>query len=164
MKLNKKGMELFDTWRDKYYGELERMRKETGDPDWIEGWCIIDTPEYEHDINDVIGVMIFGDDDDAIYHILENFSAKEEYAFGYTAAEVVEMMKPYFDINEDEDDLTWELDKTTFYIDCGDGTYTHGEWVDREAAESFCKSARACGDNLTVIGTEPPVGYERVGA
>lgn len=103
MKLNEKGMKVFNEWQRKYYDELDRIRKETGDPEWIEGWCIIDTMDFEHDINDIIGVMIFGDDDDAIYHILDNYRADEPYAFGYTAAQVVEMMKPFFDIKENED-------------------------------------------------------------
>lgn len=106
MKLNAKGMELFDKWEHIYWDEVTKQREQTGDPDWIEGWCIIDDADHCKTIEDCIGVAVFGDDDDAIYHILDNFLPHEHYAYGYTAEQVVEMLKPYFDIGDDED-LSW---------------------------------------------------------
>lgn len=103
MKLNEKGKEVYSAWEKKYYAELERIRKELNDPEWSEGWCIIDNDDFEHDINDIVGVMIFGDDVSAIYNILEHFRPSDHYAYGYTATQVVEMMKQYFDISADED-------------------------------------------------------------
>jgi len=103
MKLNAKGMELYNKWEGIYYDELEKQRKERNDPEWIEGWCIIDDNEHCPTIEDYVGLAIFGDNDDAIYHVLDNFNAGDRYAYGYTAEQFVEMLKPYFDINEDDD-------------------------------------------------------------
>ena len=106
MTLNAKGMEIFNIWERKYYDELERIRKETNDPDYEEGWCIIDYPET---LEDEIGILIFGDDDNAIYHIIECVdtgvfkSPDEEWLFGKSCREMVELLKPYFDIDDDED-------------------------------------------------------------
>lgn len=102
MKLNSKGWDLFYKWEAVYRKELEKQRKLTGDPDWIDGWCIIDGSDHIHSIEDAVGVAVFGDDDDAIYRVLENYDPDEHYAFGYTAEQFVEMLKPYFDIDEGE--------------------------------------------------------------
>ena len=106
MKLNKSGWELYDKWQDIYYDELNKQRAELNEPDYIEGWSIIDDNEHCPTIEDYVGLAVYGDDDDAIYHILENYRPDEHYAYGYTAAQVVEMLKPYYDIEPDED-LTW---------------------------------------------------------
>lgn len=110
MKLNAKGLELYDKWEHIYYDELTKQREQRGDPDWIEGWCIIDDSDHCKTIEDYVGLAIFGDDDYAIYHILDNFHPKEHYAYGYTAEQVVEMMKPYFDIGDDEV-LSWNREE-----------------------------------------------------
>lgn len=108
MKLNAKGMELFDKWEHIYFEELEKQREQRGDEDYFEGWCIIDDFDHIHDINDEIGLLIFGYDDNAIYHVLGCIDDKmvrsdEVWAFNTTSAQLVEMMKPYFDIDEQED-------------------------------------------------------------
>lgn len=110
MKLNAKGLELYDKWEHIYYDELTKQREQRGDPDWIEGWCIIDDGDHCKTIEDCVGLAIFGDDDYAIYHILDYFHPKEHYAYGYTAEQVVEMMKPYFDIGDDEV-LSWNREE-----------------------------------------------------
>ena len=108
MKLNVKGMELYDKWERIYVEELTKQREQRCDEDYIEGWCIIDDYDHIHDINDEIGLLIFGYDDMAIYHVLECIDDKmvrsdEVWAFDTTSAQLVEMMKPYFDIDEQED-------------------------------------------------------------
>jgi len=101
MKLNIKGTELYDKWMDIWDKEVERIWKE--EPHLDPGWYCIDNDSFVKNIEDQIGIALVGDDDDAIYHILEWYRPNDPYAFGYTAAEVVEMMKPYFDIDPDED-------------------------------------------------------------
>lgn len=105
MKLNAKGMEIYKVWERKYYDELDRIRKETNDLDYEEGWCIVDNPKT---LDDEIGILIFGYDDNAICHILdcvemEMFTPDEEWMFGKSCREMVELLKPYFNIKDDED-------------------------------------------------------------
>lgn len=154
MKLNAKGMEIYKVWERKYYDELERLRKETGDPEYEDGWCIIDNPQT---LEDEIGILIFGDNDNAIYHIMNCVdggmfkSPDEEWMFGKSCREMVELLKPYFDI-DDKDDLDWyeeDEELITFFLDYGNGLIAHGEWKDRKAAEFFSASAGA-----KVIGCE----------
>lgn len=106
MKLNAKGLDLLNKWDGIYSNELEKLRKELNDPDYFEGWSIIDDGDHCPTIEDCVGLAVYGDDDNAIYHILENYRPDEHYAYGYTAAQVVEMLKTYFDI-EPDDDLSW---------------------------------------------------------
>lgn len=101
MKLNKKGMELFDKWLGIWEKEAERLEAE--EPTADTGWGCLENDSFEKTIDDYIGIAILGDDDGAIYHILDNYEPTEIYAFGYTADQVVEMMKQYFDIDEDDD-------------------------------------------------------------
>jgi hypothetical protein len=108
MKLNAKGMELYDKWEHIYVEELTKQREQRGDQEWCDGWCIIDDYDHIHDINDEIGLLIFGYDDYAIYHVLECIDDKfvradEIWGFDTTSAQLVELMKPYFDIDENED-------------------------------------------------------------
>lgn len=60
MKLNAKGLELFDKWNHIYYDELALQRELRDDPDWTEGWCIIDDYDHIQTIEDEVGLLIFG--------------------------------------------------------------------------------------------------------
>lgn len=107
MKLNKQGQKLYDKWEHIYYDELVKIREQTNDPDFCEGWCIIDDWDHIHNIDDEIGLLIFGYEDDAIYHIIETVNSKwlrpdEEWMFGKSCREMIELLKPYFDIDENE--------------------------------------------------------------
>lgn len=110
MKLNTKGLELYDKWEHIYYDELDKERKERNDPNWIEGWCIIDDWDHIHDINDEIGLLIFGYEDCAMGHLMEWANSPDEvYIFGFTYRQIVEMMKEYFDYDESEaDEFEWD--------------------------------------------------------
>lgn len=110
MKLNKKGEALFNKWANIYYDELEKERKERNDPEWIEGWCIIDDFDHIHNIEDEIGLLIFGYEDCAMEHLMEWAESPDEvYLFGYTYRQIVDMMREYFDYTEDEaDEFDWE--------------------------------------------------------
>lgn len=108
MKLNAKGLELFNKWEHIYVEELTKQREQRGDPEYCEGWSIIDDSDHIRSVEDAVGLAVFGDDDRAIYHILQcieygYFSADEEYCFGVSAMQFVELLKPYFEISESEE-------------------------------------------------------------
>lgn len=109
MKLNKSGVEVYNKWSGIYNSELEKLRTENNDPDFCEGWCIIDDDSHIHNIEDEIGLLIFGYDDNAIYHILDCIDdgfvgADDEWTHGVSSRQLIEMMKPYFNI-VDKDDI-----------------------------------------------------------
>lgn len=108
MKLNRSGMEVFNKWEEVYRKELENERKLRNDPEYSDGWCIIDDSRYVKDEDDALGILIFGDDDSAICHIMncvENGTFKsydDEWAFGKTCREMIIALLPYFDMVEEE--------------------------------------------------------------
>ena len=92
MKLNEKGLELYCKWHDIYKKALALEY----------GWSIIEDWGFVNNIEDMVGLAIYGDDDFAIYNIYNNYLHGEEYAYGVTADEMIEKLKPYFYIFEDE--------------------------------------------------------------
>ena len=108
MKLNNEGMTIFNKWEEIYQRELEEERKLRNDPEWCEGWSIIEDERYVYDAETALGILIFGDDDSAIYHIMqcveENFfnGYDDVWAFGKTCREMIIDLLPYFDVCEEE--------------------------------------------------------------
>lgn len=103
MKLNDKGIALYKVWEKKYYDELDRLKKELNDPNYEEGWCILETKGIEKTIEDSVGIEVFGDDDNAIYHVLDcNFRDDEAWAFGVNWKDFVKMLLPYYDYDEED--------------------------------------------------------------
>lgn len=106
MRLNKAGMKIFDKWEHIYLDELTKQREQRGDPDYEEGWCIIDDADHVKTEEDAIGIAIFGDDDNAIYHIMDYVERyvgiDEEWACGVTARQMVERLTPYFEMTDGE--------------------------------------------------------------
>lgn len=101
LKFNEKGEQTYQKWEDIYYAELAKMRQEMNDPEYIEGWCIIDDWDHIHNIEDEIGLLLFGYEDLAMGHIMEWCDdPDDEYMFGYSYRKIVEMMKEYFDFDE----------------------------------------------------------------
>lgn len=92
MKLTEKGMEIFRKWESVYFAELEKLRKENNDPDFCEGWCIIDDADHIDTIEDEIGLLIFGYDDHVIDHLKEYIEdyGDDEYFCGFTAQEIID--------------------------------------------------------------------------
>ena len=115
MRLNAKGMEVFNKWHKIYCDELEKIRKETNNPNYEEGWCIIEDTDHVKTRDDVIGILIFGDDDNAIYHILECidmglFKPDENYYWNVelTCRQLIKRLIPYYDMAESEvNELKW---------------------------------------------------------
>ena len=97
--LTTKGNELFNKFHEYYYEELECLRKEYNDPEYTEGWCIIDTPKYVKTLEDICGVLIYGEDENAIGHVelfIETWGEDEVYNLGYTGKEVLNELARYY--------------------------------------------------------------------
>lgn len=108
--MNELGKALYNKWDRIYRGELQRIRAERNDPEYIEGWCIIDNYDFVKTLEDEVGLLIFGYDD-GLPQMFENQWPKiyreDEYFFtdingkDYTLKEVKEKCKLYFDGWED---------------------------------------------------------------
>lgn len=70
-KLTEKGIAERDRMEQKYYAELGVLRKEKNDPEYLEGWCIIDTDKYIKTLDDEIALLVYGYDDDVLDTISE---------------------------------------------------------------------------------------------
>lgn len=109
MKLNDKGWELYYKWESIYEAELKRLQEERNDPDYFDGWCIIDNSDFVKNIDDLVGLLCFGDDDHAIWNIVDQIynwgcGADSEYAFGTSYRQLIDLLKPYFDISEEDEE------------------------------------------------------------
>ena len=97
--LTVKGNELNDRFDRYYCEELEYLRKEYNDPEYFEGWCIIDTPKYVKTLEDICGILIYGDDTNAVNHVEEfirQYGENEIYDLGYTGKEVLNELTKYY--------------------------------------------------------------------
>lgn len=101
--LNANGQKLYEKFERFHRERIDEIRKETGDYDYTEGWCVIDNSEYVKTLEDVCGIIIYGYDNDGIDHICEyigDYGENSEYDLGFTARQVlVELMK-YYMLNE----------------------------------------------------------------
>lgn len=96
--LTAEGKRLSDKFDRYYKEELECLRREFGDPNYFEGWCIIDTPKYVKTLEDVCGLAIYGEDD-AISHLKEFINTEGEdaiYDLGFTGREVLYKLLTYY--------------------------------------------------------------------
>ena len=104
MKLNKKGWELFDEWESKYWNELERLKKEKNNPNYHEGWCIIENDDFVKTPEDLVGLYLFGYDEH-IFDIIDEWKETFELSgsdnvwdgIDMTFGEFEKEMKKYFD-------------------------------------------------------------------
>jgi len=104
MKLNSKGWDLFYKWREIYDKSLQMEIAEHGERDAEYGWCIIEDHGFVNNADDEVGLLVYGDDDDAIHHIIENTDDPgEEWAFGGSSRQMVERLLPYFDLDEEDE-------------------------------------------------------------
>lgn len=92
MQLTEKGLKLFQDWENVYYDELIRLRDEKNDHDYCEGWSIIDNDDFIRNIDDEIGLLVFGYDDHVIDTLKEweELDGSKEFVFGYTYQEVID--------------------------------------------------------------------------
>lgn len=58
--LNEKGMELYNRMEENYCKELARLQEEKNDPNYEEGWTIIDNEDYVKTFEDEIALLIYG--------------------------------------------------------------------------------------------------------
>lgn len=103
--MNAKGWELFKKWEAIYEKELQLLREEMNDPEYEEGWSIIDDYDFVKTIDDEIGLLVFGYDDgiDYYFDFWEQHGGLNEVCFtdidgnDYTFAEVKERIVPYYE-------------------------------------------------------------------
>ena len=94
--LNEKGKKLYDIWEAKYDEELDKLRKKHDDPDYTEGWSIIEG--IGETLEDYCGIEIFGDDDYAIPYVkncIEDWG-DFDWAKDIKASELLEELKKYY--------------------------------------------------------------------
>ena len=90
---------IYNEWATKYDNELERLKKEYNNPDYHEGWCIIETNEFIKTLDDVVGLMIFGYDDNALGTIDEwiELDGEEGTYFDFKLVDIMHELEKYFE-------------------------------------------------------------------
>ena len=104
MKLNEKGKALADKWYGIYRDEIHKIREETNDPGYDEGWCVIDDYDHIRSVEDECGVLLQGYDDNAFYMVLETgIKLDEKWNKFCTTRELLLELAKYMDMEDDED-------------------------------------------------------------
>lgn len=100
MKLNKKGLELYDKWFKNYCLENDKLGGNSAESDFIEGWCIIDNDEYIKTLEDVCGLHIFGYDNpfDILDEWIEDWGGANDSIYGYTFREIKAELLKYYEV------------------------------------------------------------------
>lgn len=100
--LTRKGKLLYLGFEENYENELRRLREIKDDPDYTDGWCIIDDSRYVKTLEDVCGILLFGEGEHAIDHVKEfiRFNGDNDiYDLGYTAKTVLRKLQTYFTVS-----------------------------------------------------------------
>lgn len=105
MKLNAKGWEAYKRMEKKYNEELDRIRKELKDPEYTEGWCIIDNSDACPSVQDYLELLVFGDMEDALWVLIEGFKYDSDdavYVYGVRWKDFARLLLPYYDLDDDD--------------------------------------------------------------
>lgn len=97
VKFNSKGWEMYNKWENIYRTELDRLMKE--DSNCETGWCIIEGDDFVKTLDDVVGLMIFGYDDNALGIIdewIEEYG-KDDSAYGFNLVDIQKELEKYFE-------------------------------------------------------------------
>lgn len=97
-KMNAAAEELYKKWENIYHQELERLRKEKNDPEFHEGWCIIENDNFIKSLDDVVGLLIFGYDDNALYTVgmwIDDDGEEDTY-WGYRLKDIYSELEKYY--------------------------------------------------------------------
>lgn len=98
-KMKKNAMPIYDKWEEKYWNELERLKKEYNKPDYHEGWCIIENNTFVKALDDAVGLFIFGYDDNALGTIdewIEDYGEEDTY-LGFKLKDIMYELEKYFE-------------------------------------------------------------------
>lgn len=101
-KLTKQGWEKFHEWEKIYDAELKRLQEELNDPDYFEGWCMINNYDFVKTLDDEVGILIFGYEEAIGWYFDEWEKYKDEVCFtdingvNYTFQEVENAVIPYY--------------------------------------------------------------------
>ena len=105
MELNAKGWAAYNRMEKKYYEELDRLKKELNDPNFEEGWCILENDEVAPTAKDYAEVLVFGDMEYAVRIIIDSFKNDPDdtlYWDGVKWKDFVRMLLPYYDLDDDD--------------------------------------------------------------
>ena len=99
VKMKKIANPIYNEWETKYHNELKRLQKEKNNPNYFEGWCIIENDGFVKTLDDVIGLIIFGYDDNALGIIdewIEDYGEDDTY-FGFKLIDIMHELEKYFE-------------------------------------------------------------------
>ena len=124
MKMNDKGKELCEIWRQNYYKENDKLGGNSVEGDFVEGWCIIDNYEYIHNLNDECGLWLYGYDENALAEVED---AIERYGEDYHKKFIEKSKQTKLDRYGDADYNNLEKAKQTKLERYGDTNYNNPE-------------------------------------
>lgn len=94
-RLTEKGWAAYNRANAVYEAEIQKLRDEFHDPDYMEGWSIIDDYEHIHNVDEEIDLLIFGYMEyviDVLAEWVKSDGLDTWYVFGCTYKQIISMI------------------------------------------------------------------------
>ena len=99
MKMNDKASSIFDKWEKLYYEENDKLGGNSKNGDFVEGWCIIENDTYVKTLDDAVGLLIFGYDDNALSIVNDWITAdgEDDDYLGFRLGDIKNKLENYYE-------------------------------------------------------------------
>lgn len=99
VKMKDSAKSIYDEWGAKYCAENDRLGGNSAEGDFVESWCIIENEDYVKTLDDVVGLMIFGYDDNALGIIDEWIATdgEDDTYLGFKLVDIKHELEKHFE-------------------------------------------------------------------
>lgn len=99
MQIKDNAIPIFDKWENLYYQENDKLGGDSQNKDFVEGWCIIENDTYIKTLDDAVGLLIFGYDDDALSTVNDWIETDGEDAsyLGFRLGDIINKLENYYE-------------------------------------------------------------------
>lgn len=99
MQMKDNASPIFDKWANIYYQENDKLGGDSQNNDFVEGWCIIEDKAHVKALDDAVGLLIFGYDDNALSTVddwIEIDGEDAEY-LGFRLGDIRNKLEDYYE-------------------------------------------------------------------
>ena len=93
--------DIFNKWENIYYQENNKLGGNSQNNEFVEGWSIIEDTDHVKTIDDAVGLLIFGYDDNALTTVdewIETDTDKEDAKYlGFRLGDIRNKLKDYYE-------------------------------------------------------------------
>ena len=101
MQMKDNASPIFDKWANIYYQENDKLGGDSQNNDFVEGWSIIEDTAHVKTLDDAVGLLIFGYDDNALSTVEDWIETDEngedaEY-LGFRLGDIKNKLENYYE-------------------------------------------------------------------